>query len=799
MKVSTNWLSDYVDLGGVPVNEITRVLDLVGIEVEGFEEIGGGFDNVVVARVDQVSAHPDADRLSVCTVSDGAESYQVVCGAPNVRAGMVSALAKLGATLPAGNVKKAKIRGVESFGMLVSKRELGLSEDHSGIMDLPADLPLGKDLSEALDLADTVIELSITPNRPDQLSMIGIARELAAAFGKPMKRPDLAFENIGGAIEKEATVEIVDPDLCPRYTGILVKGLKIAPSPNWMAQRLEACGVRSINNIVDITNYVQLECGQPLHGFDFNFLQNHGIIVRRARQDEKMTTLDEQERKLSTNNLVICDATDRPVALAGVMGGLNSLVTDETEDVFIESAYFDPANIRATSKSIGLSSESSYRFERGIDIDGVPWGLHRAARLMAELGNGTVTQGFIDNYPGNKPPKTVRMRPARANWLLGTELSVKEQSALLEAIELPVQEQGEELVVTVPNFRVDLEREVDIIEEISRLYGLEKIADEMPPAQKVTPRLSDERTVEIATRESLVALGMFETINFAFTRKERLDRFRETPGDQIHVLNPFSEDFAYMRDTLLPGLCGAAAYNLKRQAKRVQLFEVRRVYLPCAEAENQHIEPLHTAGIIAGRAEPEGWSQQKRDVDFFDLKGILEELFMALRIDDRITYAQGNAYHLDTNINAEVRFDGKPMGTAGLLKKSVRESFDIDVPAFCFELDLSAVQGEVMKYGKFTALSKFPVTTRDLAVVVDAAVDADAMIRVLSALDATLVREVICFDIYVGDKIGIGKKSLAFSMRLQKDNAEVTEGEADKLVTAALALLTEKFGAKLRE
>ena len=797
MLVSTKWLSKYVPIDRT-TTELVELLINLGVEVETATEYGADFSGVVTARIEEVHPHPNADQLKLCDVTDGKNMYSVVCGAPNCRRGLVTALALAGAELPAGQVHNTSIRGVKSSGMLVSKRELGLSEDHSGIMELPDDLPLGRELAEACDLLDTVLDLSITPNRPDQLSMIGMAREISAGLNKPLEKPEVPLEPVGGAVDSLASVRIDDPDLCPRYTGILLKGITIGPSPLWMQSLLESVGVRSINNVVDITNFVQLECGQPLHAFDFDFLADRRIVVRRSVPDEKIVTLDEQERTLPKDSLLICDG-EKPVALAGIMGGLNSLVTGKTRDVLIESAYFNPTNIRKTSKALGLSSESSYRFERGVDIDGVVYGLHRCVRLMEQYCGGRIVNGYIDNYPVRHKPQVVSLRPERANQLLGTEIDTAHMEQLLHSIELPVQSKDGTLQVQVPPFRIDLEREVDLIEEVARLYGFENIPATLPGVRGSEKAELDERKVEQATREILVALGMHETLNFAFSTSDRLDWFKEKPGKYVKVTNPLSEEYGYLRDTLLVGLCQNLINNLNRQAKQVALFEIRRVYRPSPILGELPAEPLHCSGVFAGRREPEGWAQSDAPFDFFDAKGICEVLLESLGVERDISWHKSSAPFLDPLEAAEVHYKKKVLGSLGRLGRNTAKKIGIGIEPYVFEFDLSLIQKDVLPTLEYKTPSRFPVTTRDLSIVVNKGIEAEQIRQNLLRIAPDLIREVICFDYYQGDKIQKNEKSLAFSIRMQNDTSEVPETEAEQIVRKAVAILISRFGAKLRE
>jgi phenylalanyl-tRNA synthetase beta chain len=797
MKISMKWLSDYTD-SGLAVDELAPLLTSLGLEVEGIDTVGETFSGVITGRVEQVQPHPDADSLQICFVSDGKNSHNIVCGAPNVRPGIIAPLACPGAKLPGGTVRKAKIRGAQSDGMLVSKRELGIIDDHSGIFELPKNTPLGMDLVQALDLQDTVIESAVTPNRPDCLSMIGVAREVAAGTKKELTRPKLSFEPVGGTIDELASVSIEDSDLCARYTGILVKNITVGPSPNWMARRLEAAGVRSINNIVDITNFVNLECGQPLHAFDYDFLSGHKIIVRRAKPGEKIVTLDEQTRKLDDDSLLICDG-EKPIALAGIMGGQNSLVTDTTRDVFIESAYFDPTNIRRTSRIVGLASESSYRFERGVDVDGVPWGLHRAAHLMVELCGGELVPGFIDEYPRKIEPPTIALRTSRVNHLLGTELDDQTISKLLSSIELSVEGKGENLKVIPPTFRVDLEREVDLIEEVARLYGFDNVKPTFPVTEGVTPSLPPMRELELVAREALRSAGMCETITFAFTRAALLDLFRDEPGRYVKMANPLSEDFSVLRDTLFVGLCQNLSNNLRRQAKSVRLFEVRRIYLANKSEKKQPKEKLYAGGVFCGRGDSESWANRERQTDFFDMKGAVESLLARLQLDQEPSWHAKDDPAFVPGTGAEIQVGGRCVGRAGQLCDGAAKAFDIDMAAYLFEVDLSGLIDKTFKMPEYLAPSRYPMTTRDIAIVTDRAVDAAALKDTIERAAPKLIREVVLFDVYTKEKVKANEKSLAFSIKMQKSDSEVSEKEAEKVVQKALAALISRHNAKLRE
>ncbi len=526
MRLSLNWLSEFVDVTVSP-ERLAEKLTLAGFEVEAIERLTPDFSGVVVGKVTKVEPHPQADRLMVTEVEDGRRTYRVVCGAPDVTAGRLYAFAPPGAVISGSReIKAVKLRGVVSEGMLLAEDELGISDDHSTLMDIPQDLPLGRDLAEAMEMADAVLEVAVTPNRPDCLSILGLAREVAALLKQPLRHPEAAFPEAAERIEKLARVTILDPVHCPRYAARLVVDLTVKPSPFWMRRRLQSAGLRAINNLVDVTNYVLLEFGQPLHAFDFDKLAGGEIIVRLPRPDERsFLTLDSQERSLNHETLLICDAV-KPVALAGIMGGLESEVTDRTRRVLIESAYFTPPTIRRTSKRLGLSTESSYRFERGVDPDGVICALERATQLMAELGNGKVLAGRIDEYPVPVPRPRVALRVSRANRVLGTNFAPEKVEEILRDLHIPaISFDGEHLVVQVPSHRGDIQREEDLIEEIARLAGYDEIPVTLPQGLVDIPKPPPDVSLRQEARHLLQGLGFCEAITYSF-QGERLFRVR---------------------------------------------------------------------------------------------------------------------------------------------------------------------------------------------------------------------------------------------------------------------------------
>lgn len=795
MIVTYRWLKDYVDFD-LPVEELAARLTMVGFEVEDVTRIGGDYEGVVTARIETVQKHPDAEHLTICTVFDGQETFPVVCGAPNSEAGRIGVLARVGARLPGGKIKKGKIRGVESLGMLCARDELGMGDDHSGIWLLPDDTPLGQEPLAALGLDDWKLDLGVTPNRPDCLSVIGVAREVAALTGGTLKMPELALEPVGGEIDDYMTIDIQAPDKCPRYCGILVKGVKIAPSPPWMVHRLEASGVRSINNVVDITNFVLLEYGQPLHGFDYRFLASRKIVVRRAHNGETMITLDEQSRILLEDDLLICDG-DTPVALAGIMGGLNSLVSADTVDVFIESAYFEPTGIRRTSKRLGLASESSHRFERGTGIDNTVLGAHRAARLMEELADGAVVPGFSDAYPKNAEPVLVTMRPDRVNRLLGASLSVDEMAGHLASIELKVLEASpEKIQVQVPSFRVDLTREVDLAEEIARLHGFGNIEPTIHQGTDGENRPWRLREFLRELRTQLAGMGLSELNTFSFVEEKALAAVGAPAG--IRLANPLSEDFAIMRTSLLPGLLKASAVNQGRQVDDIRVFEARRVYLPVGDA-TQPDEPHRLGLLMCGPRRERFWQPDPAATDFFDIKGVVERLLTSLGIADLRWRSPENPGPYLPGVCAEIWAGEAVLGRLGKLRADVLEHFEVSGEVVTAELDIEALAGLCDMVPIYRPVSKYPPIFRDLALVADADAPVDEMLAAIAAVNEKRITRLRVFDVYMGKGVPEGKKSVAFSMWFQDVEKSLSDKDADKLTRQILAALEKGFGASLRE
>jgi len=801
MKVTYNWLKEFVDFDLSP-DELAHLLTMLGLEVDSIEHCGAGLDDVVVARVVERAQHPNADKLSLCRVDNGREVLTIVCGAQNFSSGDKVALAQLGATLPGDfKIKRSKIRGEESCGMLCSEKELGLAEESAGIMVLPADFVIGTPVFEALGIKDTVFEIGLTPNRADCLSVIGVAREIAAKLGKKVRYAAHTVAESATDIAAVASVEILDPDLCPRYTARYISGCTIAPSPQWLVSRLKAVGQRTINNVVDITNYVLMEYGHPLHAFDFRQLAGGRIVVRRAADGEKFTTLDGQERLLSSADLTIRDA-GRAVALAGIMGGENSEIAADTTAILLESAYFNPSAIRLTSKKLGIHTESSHRFERGADLNIVTTALDRAAALIASLAGGTIARGAIDVFPAPQSARTITLRIARVQEILGVYLDEQTICTIFRNLEFAVKPFGEGVVeVAIPSFRVDIEREIDLVEEVARLYGFENIPMTMPVAGIFSDRIPREQRLERQLKGLLVGEGFNEVINFSFSSIEDIVKLKFPASDRrsaaVALLNPLVDEHAVMRTTLLPALLQTTARNFSLRNFNLRLFEMRRVYWinPGAELPD---EPLHVAGVMTGLRSTEGWNQAKEQVDFYDVKGIIEAVAMQFKLPE-LTFTQGGVepfYH--PGKSAAVLCADRLLGTCGEIHPDVQDAFELDKTVYYFELNFAALVELSADVLPITPPSRFPDTYRDIAMLVDLQTPAAAVVDCIRGVKSDKVTKVEIFDLYTGDKIPPGQKSLAVRVRYGSCERTLTDEEVGKIHQKIITALTTGLQVTLR-
>jgi len=801
MIVSLKWLRNYVDFS-LSVDELASRLTMAGLEVEGIQKQNPHLENVLTVRLDAVKPHPRADRLRLCEVSDGGRTYRVVCGAPNLYEGSVVILALPGARLATGiTIQEAQIRGEFSQGMLCSQKELALGEDESGIWILPAATPVGTPLSEALGVEDVVMELSVTPNRGDCLSILGIAREVSAIAGSPLRHPAISLRENGPGVDTLASVVIDDPAGCPRYAARVVQGVTIGPSPAWLKERLEAVGIRSINNIVDVTNYILMEMGQPLHAFDYDRLREHRIVVRRAGEGEKFTTLDGIERTLFADSLLICDGQG-PVAIAGIMGGLDSEIVPETRQVLIESAYFDPGCIRRTGKKVGLRSESSYRFERGVDPEGLIRALDRAAQLMCELGGGEIAKGRIDVYPRPFKAEALTLRVDRTNRFLGTRLKASEMAAVLRSIEMQVEEQGSDLLKVIPpTFRPDITREVDLAEEVVRLVGYDFVPVTRPLAAVYAEPMDPHLRRRQEVKSLLQGAGFFEVINYSFISGESLGKLRFAEDDPrlrpVRVKNPLSEEQAVMRTSLIPGLLQTARNNFDHRNENLRIFELSKVFLP-REGEPLPHEPHHLAGVMAGKRSPQLLFGGEDEVDYTDVKGILEDvldLFYLERLEFR---AEDLPSYLDPVRAASVYCGRKRIGAVGKLHIEVEEAFDLKRPVYLFEMDFDQVYELRHSHPLFRSLPKFPSVARDMALIVDESVPVQEPLDFILERHEPLLERVEVFDIYRSKQLGEGKKSVGYRLVYRAADRNLTDEEINDIHGGLVTTVLNAFNAVLR-
>lgn len=798
MKISYNWLKEYVDFDWSPQHLAER-LTFCGIEVEGVEQVGASFDKVVVAQVLAVDKHPNADRLTVCRVNDGSGERQIVCGAKNHKAGDKVPLALPGAVLPGDfKIKVGKLRGVESQGMMCSAKELAIAEDAEGLLILDPSTRVGAPISEVLGGGDTVYDLEITPNRPDLLSVIGIAREVSALTGNPIKWPKADFIEEETPVESLAKVRVEAPDLCPRYTARVIRGVKIGPSPDWLKTLLEKLGIRSINNVVDVTNLVLLEIGHPLHAFDYSLVAGHEIVVRRAQAGECIMTIDGKNRTLDEQMLVIADG-QKSVALAGIMGGQHSEINDKTVDVLLESAYFFPQNIRKTSKRVGLSSESSYRFERGADVGICDWASRRAIALIQQLAGGKVARGVIDTLAKPVEKRRIACRYTRVNQLLGTEVPPDAAKRALTGLGLNVvSESAERTEFEIPTFRVDLQREADLIEEIGRVHGLDKIPSVASHALPATSRFDEGFEQVRLVRQILNGLGFEEAINQTMTSPATAALVPLAEGCALSKLqNPLNEDLSVLRPSLLPSLLQNLRVNISRQTLDVRLFEVGRVF---ASEKGVQEEQLSLGLAITGARASGAWEADARaaKLDYYDLKGVVESLLAGLRVSSVQFVPVENAHGLFEQ-SAQVGIGGVMFGVMGVLDAAVARQFDLRDPVLLAELDLGDLLAKVRGQGRYQPLPQFPSVQRDIAMIVDEAATHAQVMTVIAGCRKNLVESVRLFDIFAGGTIPKGKKSLAYSLTYRAPDRTLTDAEVNRVHDEIKATLKKSLQCEIRE
>jgi len=831
MKISYNWLKDYVDHPLSP-DDLGEALTMSGLELEDAESLGMSLDGVVVGRVLEVKAHPNADRLTVCRVDLGnGTPVQIVCGAPNVAAGQKAPVATVGTTVMMASreqpgekapftLKKTKIRGELSEGMICAEDELGLSDDHSGIMVLSEEADVGQPFAaylsgQGIAAQDTVLDLAITPNRPDAISHIGVARDVATLTETPLTRPAVTLPEHGGAAAEQVAVEIECPEQCPRYVALLVRDVEIKASPAWLKQRLTAIGLRPRNNIVDITNYVMYECGQPLHAFDFDQIAGQTIIVRLTDGEHPFTTLDSKARTLPGGTIMICDA-EREVAIGGIMGGENSEVTDATTNVLIESAYFDPSTIRRAAKLIrtgdqrGLSTDASYRFERGVDADGQVWAAARAAQLMVALGGGELVPGMVDAHPLKPEHRVLPLRLSRIEKILGIDVPKDEVVRVLTSLGFAVaQGEGQTLHCTVPTYRPDVEREIDLIEEVARIYGYDNIPEPShTPLPSFLPRPRPAERLLRTMQTLLNGLGYRELYTNSLLSKQQAERFNHPvlssaalAGPVVETLNPISQEMTTLRPSLLPGMLEVMRFNQNHGQHVLRFYEVGHVFH--RTDRDEVLVPgyaEHTSVLLAtsGPDAAVGWDRKPRTVDFFDLKGAVEALLEALHLPDVVMTPSYEATPL-TAYHLTVTSGGTPLGIVARLAEPLAEAFDLKTPAYFAELDWTTAAALAAPHLErpYQAVSRYPVADRDIAVVVRSDQAVGPMVETIEQAGRPLLRQVGVFDLYEGERIASDKKSVAFALRFGADRT-LKDAEVDERVAAIVKQLGLAYEAVLR-
>ncbi|MCL5029199.1 MAG: phenylalanine--tRNA ligase subunit beta [Bacteroidetes bacterium] len=800
MKVSLNWLKDYVDIGNISIPEIIHKLTMSGLEVEDSIDEAELYKDFIVGYVKDKKKHPNADKLSICTVNTGTEDLQVICGAPNVEAGQKIVFAPIGTIIPNGKFKinKAKIRGVESFGMICSEAELELSNDHSGIMILKQEVNIGKSIVKELGLDDAILEIAITPNRSDALSHIGVARDLASIFDKGFHLPEISIQESTHKVKELASVEIIDKINCPRYSAKVVQNVTIKESPEWLKKRLTKIGLRPINNIVDVTNFVMYELGQPLHAFDLDKLEGQKIVVRSTEAESVFTTLDSKERKLPKGTLMICDG-EKPVAIAGVMGGENSEINNSTKNILIESAHFNPSSIRRTSKALGLSTEASYRFERWVDPSATLLAAERAAQLIANLGDGEVAHGALDCYPEKIKEKEVLLRFDRVSKILGYQIPKEKIIQILKKLGLKIVFESEkEYRFLVPTYRPDLEREIDLIEEIARIYGY----DNIPTISKISISLGekiDESAFEDTIRDHSCSLGFYEMVNNPLQKEQ----FASLTGNKIQILNPQSLDMAFLRTSLIPGALGVIAQNLNVGEKDLRLFEIGNVFNQNFGKEeiksfDDFTEVQKHIFILTGRINEKMWNTAEKPVDFYDLKGFVNSLIIKISLDNVLN---DSYYHNEDSIfdfYFTKNYDKEEVGIGGKVKKEVLKQFDIQQDVYCFELDLTKLKKIKANPKKFVEPLKYPKSIRDFAFIFDNYVTYEEVIKFIKKSSSELLKSVKLFDLFESESLGKNKKSMAFSLEYFSEERTLTEEEIEKDFNNLIEAVTKNFSAILR-
>lgn len=791
MKFSEQWLREWVN-PEISTQELIEKLTMAGLEVDGSEYLGDSFSGVVVGEISEAEQHPDADKLRVCTINVGeasAEPLQIICGAPNARKGIKVAVAMIGAVLPGDfKIKKAKLRGVHSFGMLCSSTELNIGEDSDGIVELTEDAPIGQDLKAYLDLDDHVIDVDLTPNRGDCLGIRGIAREVGVLTQTDVN--EVAPKAIAGEVSDRLEIQLSAPQACPRYLGRVIKGINpTAETPQWMVQRIERSGVRSIDPVVDVTNYVLLELGHPMHAFDLDKVEGH-IDVRMAKQDEKLTLLDGQEVKLSSDTLMIADAS-KPLAIAGVMGGEHSGINDQTNDIFLESAYFDAIAIAGKARQYGLHTDASHRYERGVDYELQRTAIERATELLLDIVGGQ-PGNIIEAVGKADMPKKLHLslRRQRIERVVGVSFDDELVEDILTRLGLGLTPNDQGWDVAVPSYRFDIDNEESLIEELVRVYGYNKLPIRKPQGEMAMFMQNESRVFKDTLRDVLVNRGYQEAITYSFV-EPKLQAILEPNQKPLALMNPISSEMGVMRTNLLSGLVQAAQFNINRQQSRIRFFELGLRF----ETTGEELQQIPTiAGLVAGRRYLESWDGDSRKVDFYDVKGDIESILAVTK--QRFDFVPSQKVILHPGQSADIILKGKTVGYVGKLHPAIQQQVDLELDSFVFEIDLEAISERELP--QFAPLLKFPSIRRDLAVIVDENVKGGELVDFIVKIGGNLLTDAFIFDIYKGEHLEDGKKSVALAMTLRHAEKTLEDAEINSVVEKVVSGLAEEYQAVLR-
>lgn len=794
MKVTIDWLKEFVDFNR-SAEEIAEQITLLGLEVDSVKYIRYDFDDVYAGIITDVTTVAGSDHLTCCQVALGEKTLQIVCGAPNVRPGIKVPVAIEGAVLPNNvRIKKSKIKGNESQGMICSAAELGLSNQSDIILELEQEIPAGVNFKNYLENNDAVIEIDVTANRPDCLGVIGVAREISTFAGSKLTKPGVKVsENPDKQVADYINVHIEDPENCPRYTARYIENLKVGPSPVWMVKRLEAVGVRSINNIVDITNYVMMETGQPLHAFDYDTIAEGTIIVRNARSGESFKTLDDVERKLDRDSCMICDS-QKPVALGGIMGGLNSEIKNSTTRILLESAYFTPDNIRKTSRKMGLSTDSSQRFERGVDYNGLIYALDRAAALFCDLAGGTAASGYVDVYPNRIEIDTISLRVDRVTKLLGKSIPVDSMTSILKSLEFGVHANDNIIHVTVPSHRPDIKIEEDLIEEIARIYGYDRIEGNISATIKLDTHENRSELFSEAVRDISTGIGYFEIVTNTLIEKKETRPFCE--HEPIDIRNPLSEDLSCLRTSLIPSALLVARWNFNRQNRSFKLFEIGNIFHWIVKGQ-QHHEHTKIVYLGTGNLREGVWSDTDRAYGFYDLKGDVEILLTRAAIKD-VDFSESTHPFFDHR-QMDLNISGTTVGCFGAINPAILKLFDLKNEVFVAELDFNGLMTHKEWEKTYVSVPKFPSISRDLSVLANITTPARQIITEIWRSGGKYLRSVKLYDLYQGKQIEKDKKSLTFSLMYFTEERTLTEAEVDMSINMIIESLEKKLDIHLRK